>query len=293
MSIRFAILNNQPISRLTEVFNASFANYFVPLSLTEEQLAAKFAADNARPDLSIGAFDQDELVGFIFHGIDTIEGRQYAYNGGTGVLPAYRGRQLAKRMYEAVLPLLKDAGVRHSVLEVVTQNERAIRVYESVGFTIDRKVDCYRGTVKALPLHSAYTVRTTSDPIPAFAAEWGDVQPTWQNNNGSVTRQGDAVVTLVAHKDDNIPKGFLQFNKNNGKLLQIAVAPEARQRGVATDLISVATAMRCGNVTAGIEDLHSDLVALNVDESATHLHQLLLKMGLQPFLSQYEMSFEL
>ncbi len=276
MAIQFSTLASVPHATLTRVFNEAFANYFVPLQLTEDQLSGKFIADNMRHDRSIGAFDDGELIGFIFHGIDTVNGQVTAYNGGTGVLPAYRGQQLTQQMYAAVLPLLREAGVAQSVLEVVTANERAIRVYSSVGFTRERKVDCYKGVVRPVPLRSGCTIRATTDDVTGWAKAWGEAPPTWQNNTASAMRQGDAVVTLVAQNGD-VVKGFLLFNTKNGKLIQLAVEPGARRRGIAADLIATAAGIR------------NELITINVDESLIAGHELLRSMGLQPFLSQYEM----
>jgi hypothetical protein len=43
------------------------------------------------PELSFGAFDGDQLVGFTLNGLGPFEGKRTVYDTGTGTIPAYRG----------------------------------------------------------------------------------------------------------------------------------------------------------------------------------------------------------
>ncbi|MGB1205298.1 MAG: hypothetical protein ACPG5B_06625 [Chitinophagales bacterium] len=60
---------------ITAVFNLSFSDYFIPFSLTEQQMADKMKADKTDLNLSVGAFENDNLIGFILHGKDRINGK--------------------------------------------------------------------------------------------------------------------------------------------------------------------------------------------------------------------------
>lgn len=80
----FRSLAYTDIETLLECFNESFKVYYVPLQLTKEQLADKIYAKAIDTKLSYGAFDNDKLVAFILHGIDTINNRSVAYFKITG-----------------------------------------------------------------------------------------------------------------------------------------------------------------------------------------------------------------
>jgi L-phenylalanine/L-methionine N-acetyltransferase len=57
-----------------------------------------------------------------------------AYLGGVGVHPDFSGKGYGKKLMQAVIDLAKAQGLRRIELSTATTNERAIRLYESVGF---------------------------------------------------------------------------------------------------------------------------------------------------------------
>lgn len=88
--IEFRTLRGVDENELLRVFNQSFADYFVTVQLTFDQLRQKIKADHVDLDLSVGAFADNTLVGFIHHAFNCIDGVNTVYNGGTGVFPAFR-----------------------------------------------------------------------------------------------------------------------------------------------------------------------------------------------------------
>jgi ribosomal protein S18 acetylase RimI-like enzyme len=277
MNLRFSTLEHESLSKLTAVFNAAFANYFIPIKMTEEAMAVKFRADNTRTDLSAGAYAGDELVGFIFHGYGQEDGFTDVYNGGTGVIPEYRGQHLPRLMYEFVLPHLKQNNVERSVLEVITGNEKAIKVYREQGFNTVRKVNCYKGTIHPLPQHDIEITETQYLDM-NWLKEISSFTPTWQNKPDAIGRIRQDLVFLIA-KENETPVGCIVMNPKTGKIFQLAVAPSARKKGVGRALLSEAASR------------NNNLVALNADERDMALNNLMLKAGFSCFLSQYEMEW--
>jgi ribosomal protein S18 acetylase RimI-like enzyme len=51
-----------------------------------------------------------------------------------GVLPAYRGRGLGRRLVSRALMGFRERGVSRAFLEVTAENVHAVRLYRSVGF---------------------------------------------------------------------------------------------------------------------------------------------------------------
>jgi hypothetical protein len=58
-------------------------------------------------EFSAGLFDEHQLVGFIFTGIDKVDEQKIAYNAGTGIIPLYRGKNLTSKMYQYIFEILK------------------------------------------------------------------------------------------------------------------------------------------------------------------------------------------
>ena len=125
--MKFTTLENTAFPTIMETFYTSFENYFVTFPRNNPGFKQRFADAKTDFRYSIGVFDGDRLVAFILHAVDTRKGLKTAFNIGTGVLPEYRGQALVKRMYEFSFPMLKDAGVEFLQLEVIVENESAIK----------------------------------------------------------------------------------------------------------------------------------------------------------------------
>ena len=138
-------LDATPVEEVISCFLKAFEGYFVKLPEETEYWKSRFL--NARVDwsLSFGAFEQENLVGFIINGVDQHLNQLTAYNTGTGVLPAYRGKAVVDQIYKYAIPLLKERGVEKCLLEVICENKKAIQVYERIGFKIKRELRSYRG----------------------------------------------------------------------------------------------------------------------------------------------------
>jgi RimJ/RimL family protein N-acetyltransferase len=74
----------------------------------------------------------------------------HAHRGslGMGIIPAYRGRGLGRRLIEAALTAVRESDIVRVELDVYEDNTRAIALYEKVGFIregIVRRAACIDG----------------------------------------------------------------------------------------------------------------------------------------------------
>ena len=53
------------LHEILTVFNESFSDYFVPIKISLEQLQTKITSENIQMEISVGAFINNKLVGFI------------------------------------------------------------------------------------------------------------------------------------------------------------------------------------------------------------------------------------
>ena len=78
--------------------------------------------------------DAHGVVGWCDVTRPTFEGFRHAGRLGMGLLPAWRGRGLGRRLAAAAIDAARAAGMERIELEVFASNERAIALYERLGF---------------------------------------------------------------------------------------------------------------------------------------------------------------
>jgi ribosomal protein S18 acetylase RimI-like enzyme len=145
MNIEYKFLSEKYIPELREAWHKAFANYQVDMSyLTLERMISRARMDRVDYNLSVGAFHNNEMCGFLIIGIDKINNVLSAFDAGTGVIPEYRGKGIAGAMFDFVVPKLKSKGVQNFILEVIQENQAAINTYKKTGFSISRNFKCYK-----------------------------------------------------------------------------------------------------------------------------------------------------
>lgn len=138
-------LNKINFDELIECFLLSFENYFVKMPTDAEYYKRRWQTAKVDYRLSYGMFDNNKLVGFIIHAIDKRDGKLVAYNTGTGVIPSHRGQKIVHSIYEYAISDLRKNGVEKCILEVITENTKAIKAYQTVGFEITKRYKCFAG----------------------------------------------------------------------------------------------------------------------------------------------------
>ena len=273
-------LENISLDELLDIFNGAFADYIVPFRLTREALANKIVNDHIRMDLSVGAFENGRLTGFILHGYGTPGGIPVAYNAGTGVLPEQRGKRLTNVLYTHLLPVLRRHGIREIRLEVITGNKPAIHTYETLGFRTRRTFDVYRGRPVSKTT-AAFELRELEHFNPGEFSTFWDWEPSWQNAPAAVenTRQNHRITG--AFEGDRLLAYIVHTTASN-RVPQFAVRKTERRRGLAGQLF----AHVAGSGPA-------ELTLVNVDASDKSTQDFLENLGLSVIHRQYEMCLPL
>lgn len=141
-----------PFDNIMECFLKAFENYHVDLSKDHGYYEERWRIANVNYGLSFGVFHHGKLVGFVLNAIDQRDDLHTTYNACTGVLPEYRGKKMVKSIYDHALPILRANGIERCTLEVITENFRAIKAYERVGFEITKHFKCFSGKLAHTPI---------------------------------------------------------------------------------------------------------------------------------------------
>lgn len=109
----------------------------------------KFALSSiANRNMHLVALDGDELVGWCDIRRHFFPSHAHCGSLGMGLLPAYRGQGLGRRLIEAAISAAREAGMIRIEFGVHADNARAIRLYEGVGFVregVSRDAFCVDG----------------------------------------------------------------------------------------------------------------------------------------------------
>lgn len=265
-------------------FLEAFADYSMgsPAGLPEERLLLRMKKNAVDYDVSVGACEGGRLVGFTLIGVDTWGGAISAYDAGTGIIPAFRGQGLARRMFEHALPALRERGVERFVLEVLQTNEPAIKAYKKAGFETSRELRSF--VADAAAFVGADPAAWDIHPIglEPFEDVAGDIDwlPSFENRISAVRAIPDDV-SLVGAFDGPTCIGAYAYSASLRWLLSLVVARSHRRRGVGRALIA--------HVAAGLPEGVTRLAALNVDGADAGMQEFFSRLGFAPLVDQFEM----
>lgn len=238
---------------MTEAFNDAFSDYDIPATYTVEYLTNLVVRRGYRPDLAVGAFDGNRLVGFVFNCLDGDE----AYNSGTGVVISHRRLGIARQLMQRSI---ENLPAKRYILEVIETNRRAHALYLHLGFVESRRLQCWTlaGGQAILP------VRTGE-----IDESWFDQTPSWQNSIASLRRAREPHNVLG---DD---RGFVVVFPSNGDLPLLAVRRDQRGRGIGRSLLASAA-----------DHVRKPLRIMNVED---RFEPFLERVGAKKLVRQIEM----
>lgn len=269
------------LTDITKTFNEAFADYVIQFTASEEYLQNMWKAAGVDYNLSFGSFSNENLVGFIIHGIDQWNGRKTAFNIGTGVVPEYRGRKIVKMLYDYAIPILKDHGIEQCLLEVIQENEKSIKAYRSVGFKEERELIgfTYNLEIKILEARIDDQLQVKVDIITNIdwdiVQSFWDFKPSWEHSISTVMRSEIYRFAGLYKKERLI--GYAIFNPKTGYISQFAITKKERGKGYAKCLFQKLTSVS------------KKLAVINVDKRSKQTMDFLTAFGFKEFVKQYEM----
>lgn len=256
---------------IMECFLSAFDNYYVKMPSDHNFYLERWKAAGVRYDLSYGMFDDDILVGFIINAIDKRQGHLTAYNSGTGVIPEYRGQRIVKSIYEYAIPELIKNGITKCQLEVITENEKAIRSYQGIGFKVCKHYKCYKGAL-SIEGNSDFILNKISFEEMDWELFPNQDLYSWDNQKESLAKASfDYYQVLV---EDKVESYFI-INSKSGYIAQFEVLKNSTLQW--RNLFS---AIQYGNQEIKINNIYNKLISkIKAVES----------VGLVNTVDQYEM----
>lgn len=287
--MEFKSLATTPLEEILDAHNDAFSDYSQPMQLTLERFKSINIQRGVSYPLSIGAFNDQKLVGFILNSVRDWDGKLTAYDCGTGVRVDYRKQKIGKTMFKELIPLLKKENVHQYLLEVIKSNEPALELYKNQGFQIKRSFTCM--AIEAVQLEKSLDlinkakicdIRQEHTVDFNLIQDFWDFDPSWQNSNDSVLAVQSDFVYINAYLDEKLV-GYVIINPKNGGIAHFGVDPAQRRKGIATNLLS--SIVR----DLDIKGIH----LINIDEKSESTIEFLKHYGFEVFTEQYEMVLSL
>ncbi len=289
MTLQFSFLHKNQFLIVHKTFLEAFSDYQVDMRYMTEQVMFKRAVKNAVDfESSVGVYDGGKMVGFTLIGIDNWRNTLSAFDIGTGIVKDYRGKGIARRMFDFALPRLKKQAVERFILEVIQTNKPAVKAYCDAGFKIIRELDCFELEIKKanlkedadLPLK---ILSVGEDILPLFQGSL-DWEPSWENSFSAIMRI-PAEVILYGALSEGEWVGLLVYCPFLNWIMILVVRRDSRRKGVASRLLAYFLKCLSPEVTR--------VKLLNVDHSDSEMKKFLDKAGFQRYVQQYEMELDL
>ena len=186
-----------------EAWNEGFKGYYVNMEMSLDRYLTRMIKEGLSPEYSVIAFDENKPVGCILNGIRSINGKNVAWNGGTGVSPDYRNKGVGKLMMEETIKVYTEANVQIATLEAISDNQPAIALYEKMGYHIKGQLMNFgqTGEIKFPALQVTYrSLKCTPKEVGFLSIYNPEVQ--WQTQIESI-KDGEAII-LYDHRDREI-----------------------------------------------------------------------------------------
>lgn len=249
----YRLLTDADFSSLYACFLEAFSDYAVDMRMTEQQFTQRLKRDGVQLEISVGAFDDQRMIGFYMNGLGEWQGKLTAYDAGTGIVPDYRGRGVAQELFAFLVSRLKERGVSQYLLEVLTSNERAVALYRKLEFVEVRRLAVLR-TEQTLKPRDDFKLRRIEKPDWKLFQSFWDGYPSWQNSIEAVERIPNDRLILGALVDGACV-GYGVVFRPAANLMQLAVAPAHRRKGIGSCLLRGLSA----DVTLKINNIDEEL----------------------------------
>ncbi|MFV0394353.1 MAG: GNAT family N-acetyltransferase [Coprobacillaceae bacterium] len=276
--ILYKTLETTSLEVLHQTFIEAFSDYQIKMNLPFYKFQQMLMRREYDASLSIGAFKDDELVGFTLTGLRNWNNQITAYNISTAVVPAYRKKGITSTIFTTIKEMLEKKGVKQYLLEVLDTNEPAINLYQKQGFSIQREFICLQMERKDCKVNTILDVEIVNVIDFKLLEKSFDFQPSWQNSIDSINAVADSFIYFIIRDNDAI-LGYGVLDPDIGDIPQLFVFHEDGENEIVSSIIAKMFTMTKVDI----------IKTINIDkQSETYINKL-YALGFKKYVGQYEM----
>lgn len=274
----FKPLTSVSYKEISDCVNLAFSDYQFKPQFNEVSLEEWFVASDVDRKLSFGIFLKGKMVGFIINSCNIYNGVKVVFDIATAVIPEHRGNKLFTSLYDYAEQQIKNKGVEKYYLEVLQQNEKAIKIYTKKGFRIEREFSVLKGQstsnynddfnkIKMSSLNEFNMQRTSKCVY---------LPPSYENSTSVLSSNIDLYQVIYCEDKEGIT-AFCIYSKNKGNIAQIGYYSENDLRVLIKKLVST----------------YQGLIVKNIDLKYTQILDVLYDLRFIEMTKQFEMCKQL
>jgi ribosomal protein S18 acetylase RimI-like enzyme len=199
--VKYMTPTEDDIPALVKAFTVAFSDYFIPQDTDEAHQREFFHVSDIDFGLCVLVVTPaGEPVG------QAVSGRrgELGWIGGVGLRPDFRRKGIALEMVKRQLRAFREAGVHEVTLEVLSQNERAKRLYDGLGFQNVRDLYYFRSLSPTIEEPSGFEELMFEEAPIEQVLEFYTPNHPWQTMKESVSKLTDL-------------KAFISFRSEEGE----------------------------------------------------------------------------
>jgi predicted GNAT family acetyltransferase len=233
------------------------------------------------------------LACFVLNGTRVIGGKKVAWNGGTGVIPKYRGQGVGQVLIQACIEVYRDQQVDTALLEAIAKNTPAIKLYEKFGYRVIEHVTFLNregafNTEEAFDAPEGMYQTVPATPFEVSRLTFYRAMSPWQTQWQSL-KDGQA---FILH-ETGTPVGYALYRRtfnDRGELVAIALHQCAAAPNRADEAQIIACLLKHVYDPA---DTDCRRYTVNIPVSSHILVAALTKAGFQTLTQQVYMHLDL
>lgn len=278
--IKYSNCSRTDFDDVHNAFQIGFSDYFIKMEISKETFHNRFfGPEGNQLENSFIAFDDDKPIGLILGGIRNYEGVKTLRCGTLCIHPDYRAQGIAKELYKFHKQVAIGNSCKQMFLEVMVVNDKAISLYEKLGYKIIYNLDYYRykqNNAIDFEINSSIGIQAiTFDDVKTLSTQLGDIHINWQNSFDYIELLDNLVHYGVYHGAELI--GALSIGLG-GNIFFIWTKPSYRHKNIASSLIAKA-----------INDLKINELSISFTNNASLTNFLRRLNFKQEEFAQYEM----
>ena len=233
-------ITEYPTTDLVRILNEGFEDYFIPIYFTESTFLNILRKDGIDLSASRVLLVAERPCGIAL--IALRSARRASRLAAMGIAKDIRGKRAGSWLMKELIDEACERGDREVVLEVIEQNEPAVRLYQNFGFeNVRRLIGCVR--YEAEESGKSDLQEMDLPELGRLISQYGLPDLPWQLSGESIT-QMDPAGRAYRHG-----QGYIAISNPEAQhivIWSLLVEPQARGRGLGTEMLKRAIAKHAG-----------------------------------------------